>query len=114
MSTNKLSLSDYDCDSSTSTAINGGGGLIKCPRNTAPNILANILKLFPSSSLNTTIIGTTFSYVITAFDGNFSFSCAHPTTQILSLGWTMLFWIKINKRGGYDKNVMVYICSKKN
>ena len=48
-------------------------GLVKCSRNTAPYILANILKLFPSSSLNTTIIGTTFSYVVSAFEGNFSF-----------------------------------------
>ena len=37
---------------------------MKCPSDTAPYILANILKLFPSSSINTTIIGTTFSHVV--------------------------------------------------
>ena len=44
----------------------------KCPRNTAPYKLANTLELFPSRSLNTTIIGTTFSCVLGAFDGNSS------------------------------------------
>ena len=47
-------------------------GLAKCPRNTAPYIHANILKLFPASTLNTTIISATFSYVFSALDGNFS------------------------------------------
>ena len=46
--------------------------LVKCPRNTAPYILANILKLFPSSFLKTAIIGKTFSYVVSAFDNNIS------------------------------------------
>jgi len=48
------------------------GGLIKCPRNTATYILVNRLKVFSSSSLNNTIIGTTFSYIVSALDGSFS------------------------------------------
>ena len=53
---------------------NKRGGLVKCPTNTAPYILADILKLFPSSSLNTTIISVTFRYSVSDFDGNFSLS----------------------------------------
>ena len=48
-------------------------GLVKCPRNTTPYILVNLLKLFLSSSLNTPIIGTTFYNVVSVLDGNFSF-----------------------------------------
>ena len=69
-------------------AINGKE-LVKCPRNTAPHILVNILKLFPVSPLNTTITNTTFSYIVSGFDGNFSLLCTHLATQILSLEWTM-------------------------
>ena len=48
------------------------GGLVKFPRNTVTYIHVNVLKLFPSSSLNTTIIGMTFSYILSAFDNNIS------------------------------------------
>ena len=65
----------------------GGGGLVQCPRNTAPYMLANILELFSSFSLNTAVIGTTFSYVVIAFDGNFllcmrSFSNANSNSGL--------------------------------
>ena len=43
--------------------------MLKTP---AHYILANILSLFLSFVLNTTIIGVTFSHVISAFDSNFS------------------------------------------
>ena len=46
-------------------------GVATYPRNTVFYILANILKLFPSSTLNATIIGTTFIYVVSTSDGNF-------------------------------------------
>ena len=59
---------------------NKWGGLVKCPRNTAPYILSNTLKWFLSSSPKTTIIGMTFSYVISAFDSNISL-CPHLATQ---------------------------------
>ena len=85
-----------------------------------------MLKCFPLSSPNTIIIGATFSYVFGAFDSNSSlmriyfqislFLCARLATQILSLGWMMPSWIKIDKtEGGGDcnKNVTVNICSKK-
>ena len=45
--------------------------MVACPRNTASYILANIVKLFPSSSLNATIFGMTFIYVVSTSDGNF-------------------------------------------
>jgi len=47
--------------------------VVACPRNTVSYILANILKSFPSSSLNATIIGNTFIYVVGPSDGNSSF-----------------------------------------
>ena len=47
-------------------AIDVEGGLVKCPRNTAPDILATILKLVPSSSLNITANSATFNYVVIA------------------------------------------------
>ena len=51
------------------------GGLVKCPRNTVTYILVNIPKLFPSSSLNATII-------VSAFDSNFSlFRCSSSNTN---------------------------------
>ena len=46
-------------------------GVVKCPRNTASYILSTVLKLFPSSSLNTTITGMIVKYVFSAFDCNF-------------------------------------------
>ena len=66
---------------SRGVAINGG--LVKSPRNTAPYILANIPKLLPSSSLHTTITGTSFSFVFSAFDGNF-FLLLHPSSNLNS------------------------------
>ena len=51
------------------------GGQAKCPRNRSPYILANIPRWFPSSSLNTTIIDMTLSYIV----------CAHLAMQILNL-----------------------------
>ena len=45
-------------------------GLVKFPRNTASCIPANILKWFPSSFPNTTIISMTVSSVVSAFDEN--------------------------------------------
>ena len=47
-------------------------GLVKYLGSTAPYVLANALKLFPSSSLNIAIIGMTFSYIVSSFDGSFS------------------------------------------
>ena len=46
---------------------NKRGGLEKCPRNTAPYILSDMVKLLPSPSFNTTIICTTFSYVVSVY-----------------------------------------------
>ena len=45
-------------------------GGVACPRNTAPYILANILKLLLSSPLNATITGTIFIYFVSIADGN--------------------------------------------
>ena len=75
------------------------GGLVSCPRKTVPYILANRLKLLPPSSLNNTIIDTTLSNVVSAFHGNFSLLCTHLAIQVLSLGWMLPSWIKINKCG---------------
>ena len=46
-----------------------GGGNMSL-KHSVSYILANILKLFPSSTLNVTIIGTTFIYVVSTSDGN--------------------------------------------
>ena len=51
---------------SRGVAINGR--LVKCPRH----IFASILEVFSSSSLNNTIIGTTFSYLNSVFDSKIS------------------------------------------
>ena len=86
--------------------------MVKYPRNTAPYILPNILKCF-HHSVNATIIGATFSYVVIASEGNCSPLDADLQTPIFGLGWTMSFWIEINKQGGgYNKNPLTCISSK--
>ena len=72
------------------------GGLVMCPRNAAPYTLFNIIKVFPSSSLNATIIGTAFSYIAGAFDSYFSHF--HLAMQILGLNslnlvFCQLVWV---------------------
>ena len=47
------------------------GGVVTCPRNIVSYIVANTLKLFPSSSLNGVIIGMTSVYVVSTSDGNY-------------------------------------------
>ena len=86
--------------------------MVTCPRSTAPCILANILKFFPSFSL---LSSTLLRNIIgTASDPNFFHFMRSSSDANLSLGWIMPSWIMSNKRGGRTKNVMVYIFSKKN
>ena len=73
------------------------GGLVKCPRNAAPYILANkleVLYVFPLVQLSAPL-----SVLLTAIS---LFLCAHLATQILSqtLSWTISPWMESNKREG--------------
>ena len=46
------------------------------------NVLeTQLLKYFPTSSVNTTIIGATFSYVFSAFEGNFIRSSSNANSK---------------------------------
>ena len=59
------------------------------------------------------LLSATVQMLLTAI---FLFLCARLATQILSLGWMMPSWIKVNKQGevGCNENVMVYTFSRKN
>ena len=59
-------------------------GLVKYSRNTAPYILANILKLFPSSSLNSTIIGMIIAILSILFKAISLFMCSSSNTSFKS------------------------------
>ena len=60
--------------------------------------ITNIHKMIPLSSLGVIITGKSFSYVVTASEGNFSLSL-HLAMQIVGPGWALPSWFKINKRG---------------
>ena len=67
----------------------GGEGLVKCTSNHT----ANKQKVLPISSINAIAIGTTFSYVVSASEGNCSLSKrAHLVMQVLDPGWTHPSW----------------------
>ena len=58
-------------------------GVVPCPRNTVSYILVNVLKLFPSSSFNTTIISMTFICIVSTSDSN-SFLFMHSSSNTKS------------------------------
>ena len=89
-----------------------GGRVIRYLRNTARYIIETYYKHFhhllsipPSFVQSSPTLSVHFAVPCL-------FSCAHPTTHTLSLGWTMPSWIKINKIGALQQNIMLYIFQK--
>ena len=60
----------------------------------------NIKNVIPLSSLSVIVTGRTFSYVVTAFEGNFLFRSAQLEMQVLGPGWALPSWFKISRWGG--------------